>query len=40
MPVLSDKWIKQDTKSKGMIRPFISNKLKGKNFFWLIIIWL
>ena len=31
MPVLSDKWIKKNAKSKGMIRPFISKQVrKGK----------
>ena len=36
MPVLSDKWIKQNAKSKGMIRPFVSKQVrKGKISFGL-----
>ena len=36
MPVLSDKWIKKNAKSKGMIRPFVSKQVrKGKISFGL-----
>ena len=36
MPVLSDRWIKKNAKSKGMIKPFISKQVrKGKISFGL-----
>ena len=36
MSVLSDKWIKKNAKSKGMIRPFVSKQIrKGKISFGL-----
>ena len=28
MPVLSDKWIKKNAKSKGMIKPFVSEQVE------------
>ena len=28
MPVLSDKWIKKTAKTKGMIKPFVSNQVR------------
>ena len=36
MSVLSDKWIKKNAKTKGMIKPFVEKQVrKGKNFFGL-----
>ena len=36
MPVLSDKWIKTNAKSHGMIKPFVSKQVrKGKISFGL-----
>ena len=36
MSVLSDKWIKKNAKSKGMIKPFVSKQVrKGKISFGL-----
>ena len=36
MTVLSDKWIKQTAKEKGMIKPFVSKQVrKGKISFGL-----
>ena len=36
MTVLSDKWIKKNSLSKGMIRPFVSSQVrKGKISFGL-----
>ena len=32
MPVLSDKWIKKNAKLKGMIKPFVINKLEKVKF--------
>jgi dCTP deaminase len=36
MSVLSDKWIKKNARTKGMIRPFVSKQIrKGKISFGL-----
>ena len=36
MPVLSDKWIKKNALTKGMIKPFVSKQVrKGKISFGL-----
>ena len=41
MTVLSDRWIKKMSKTKGMIKPFVDKqKRKGKSVFWFIFIWL
>ena len=32
MSVLSDKWIKKAAKTKGMIKPFVANKLEKVKF--------
>ena len=36
MPVLSDKWIKENAKKNGMIKPFVAKQVrKGKISFGL-----
>ena len=32
MTVLSDKWIKKTAKQKGMIKPFVANRLEKEKF--------
>ena len=32
MSVLSDKWIKKNAKTKGMIKPFVEKQVRKENF--------
>ena len=34
MPVLSDKWIKENAKKNGMIKPYAKKQARKGDFFW------